>query len=193
MNQTPHLLEVINTRRSIRDFKEGDIPQTDIERILEAGIMAPSPGNRQPWRFHVMQDKVKKKFVETLEQMKNTPWFWQIIVTSAETVPIVIAVENPLVVLRRTNKETLDNLSLMSVGTLLGTAASIENMLLAIHALGYGSTWLSFPTILDAAKEVTEIRGDLIAVLPVGRPAEVQHDYVDRTRVPVKEVTTFYH
>jgi len=190
-------LDVIMTRRSIRDFKEGDIPTEDVERILQAGIMAPSPGNSQPWRFHVIKGKTKEELVEILKSAqiipppevakggKTIPPSWRhLLVKGMETVPVVVAVEHSVSI----NK---DNVS--SLGSLLGTAASVENMLLAAHSLGYGSVWLGFPPILKAAKEVAGISGEVVCVLPIGHPADHQKEYFDRSRKPVEEVAEFYN
>ena len=54
-------LESIHTRKSIRKFLDQDIPVDVIAKILEAGIRAPSGGNRQPWRFVVCTDREKIK------------------------------------------------------------------------------------------------------------------------------------
>jgi len=183
-------LEVIMSRRSIRDFREGDIPDEDVEKILRAGIMAPSPANSQPWRFHVIKGKTKKRFVEILKNIevippvevaktgKAVPPSWhQLLVKGMETVPVVVAVENPL----------------GSLISFLATAASIENLLLATHSLGYGSVWLAFPPVLEAAKKVAEIHGEIVCVLPTGHPADRQKEYFDRTRKPLEEVTKYYN
>ena len=47
--------KVIMERRSIRSFRTDPLPDTMIERILEAGRFAPSAGNCQPWRFIVIK------------------------------------------------------------------------------------------------------------------------------------------
>ncbi|NOY09794.1 MAG: hypothetical protein GXP33_13235 [Spirochaetes bacterium] len=189
-------LEVIMTRRSIRDFREGNVPEEDVERILKAGIMAPSSGNSQPWRFHVIRGRTKDQFVNILknakisppseaeETVKTIPPSWRrLLVKGMETVPLVVAVENVISINR-------DNIS--SAGSLLGTAASAENILLAAHSLGYGSVWLGYPPILQAVKAVIEISGDLICVLPIGLPANNQNEYFNRSRRPVTEVVKYY-
>ncbi|MEM2691554.1 MAG: nitroreductase family protein, partial [Candidatus Bathyarchaeia archaeon] len=38
--------EVIERRRSIRKFKPNPIPKEDLKKILDAGRLAPSGGNR---------------------------------------------------------------------------------------------------------------------------------------------------
>jgi nitroreductase len=48
------VFEAIANRRSIRKFKRNPVPEGDIRRILQAGILAPSGKNRQPWKFYVV-------------------------------------------------------------------------------------------------------------------------------------------
>lgn len=54
------LFEVIEKRRSIRRFKPEPVATEDLRRILEAGRLAPSGGNRQPWSFVVVRDSETK-------------------------------------------------------------------------------------------------------------------------------------
>lgn len=54
-------LKAISTRTSVRKFLEKEVPLEVIKTVLEAGIKAPSGGNRQPWRFVVVTDKTKIK------------------------------------------------------------------------------------------------------------------------------------
>lgn len=199
MNEKFGFLDIIMTRRSIRDFKEGDVPPEDLERILRAGVMAPSAGNSQPWRFHVMKGRTKKRFVEVLNNINTIPPQWhQLFIRGIEIVPLVIAVENSISVNNddaspnayKVSGESKSNIGFL--GSLLGTAASIENMLLAVHALGYGGVWMSLPPILEAAEEVIKIAGVMVAVLPVGHPADLQMDYVDRSRKPIEQITKYY-
>jgi len=49
--------EAIVKRRSIRRFKPDPISNEALMKILEAGRLAPSAGNRQPWHFIVVMDK----------------------------------------------------------------------------------------------------------------------------------------
>jgi nitroreductase len=59
------LLDEIKNRVSASKFKKNPIKKDIIERILEAGQVAPSAKNRQPWRFVVITDeKLKEKIKE---------------------------------------------------------------------------------------------------------------------------------
>ena len=51
--------EAILKRRTIRSMKPDPVEREKIEKVLEAGRRAPSWGNTQPWRYIVVQDKVK--------------------------------------------------------------------------------------------------------------------------------------
>jgi hypothetical protein len=145
--------------------------------------------------------KNQKRFLEALKNIKTIPPQWhQLFVRGIEIVPLVIAVENSIPI-NNDDATSLDafkvfgesKLNISFLGSLLGTAASIENMLLAAHSLGYGSVWMSLPPILEAAKEVIKISGVMVAVLPVGHPADLQIEYVDRSRKPLEQVTKYYY
>ncbi|MBE0448671.1 MAG: nitroreductase family protein [Actinobacteria bacterium] len=196
-----NFLEVVMTRRSVRDFKKGVIPPEDIEKILRAGTMAPSPSNSQPWQFHIIRGSAKEKLIEVLANTSSIPAVWQQpVVKGIGTVPVVVAVENPVFTSKAstttsqgTSACTSDrSKDITSLGSLLGTAACVENMLLTTHSLGYGSVWIGSPGVLEAAKQVIETSGQIVAVLPIGHPADDQKEYFNRSRKPVEEVARFY-
>lgn len=185
------LLDVIMTRRSVRVFEKGGVPPEDIQLILQAGIMAPSPRNSQPWRFHVIKGVKKKKLVELLLKLRvKTDAFLGSLVHIIDTVPVLIAVENPN--LPKLNFYGSINLSIVDILSLLGTAACIENMLLAVHSLGYGSVWMGWPQILKTTTDVLEISGAIVGILPIGHPSANQLEFIDRSRKPVEAVTLEY-
>lgn len=51
------VIEAINKRQSIRDYKDTPVPEDKLRRVLEAGRMAPSGGNRQEMKFVVVREK----------------------------------------------------------------------------------------------------------------------------------------
>ena len=56
----PGLFETIAARTSIRKFDPSKpVSNADIEKILKAGMCAPSAMDRRPWEFIVVRDKVK--------------------------------------------------------------------------------------------------------------------------------------
>ena len=53
--------ESIYSRRAVRKYKETAIEKDIIMQIVDAGRMAPSAMNRQPWKFYVLTDKKEIK------------------------------------------------------------------------------------------------------------------------------------
>lgn len=49
--------DVINTRRSIRQFEDREIPRDPLERILDAGLKAPSSNHQRRWELVTLTDK----------------------------------------------------------------------------------------------------------------------------------------
>jgi len=54
------ILTIMKTRRSIRRFKNQDVPDELLEKIMEAGRWAPRGDNGQAWRFIVVRDPETK-------------------------------------------------------------------------------------------------------------------------------------
>lgn len=50
-------MDIIRNRRSVRSFTDKEISREDIDKIIEAGICAPSAKNQQPWEFIVINDR----------------------------------------------------------------------------------------------------------------------------------------
>lgn len=50
-------MEALKTRRSVRRYKTDMIPEQDLLEIMDAGRLAPTAGNFQPWEFIVARDK----------------------------------------------------------------------------------------------------------------------------------------
>ena len=51
------MLEMLMSRRSIRKFKDMEVEKEKLDRILMAGLLAPSSRSRRPWEFVVVKDK----------------------------------------------------------------------------------------------------------------------------------------
>lgn len=63
-------LQTIKERRSIRNFKDEQVKEQDLQAVLEAGLYAPSAMNEQSWHFTVIQNtELLKKFTQIA---KNT-------------------------------------------------------------------------------------------------------------------------
>jgi nitroreductase len=164
-------IDAITTRRSIRTFIDKAVPAELIEKILNAGLRAPSAGNRQPWRFIVVTDRQKMKRLDT---QYHQP--------CVEKAPALIVVcTNP--------HDTWERYDEHAHYHLLDAAAAMENMLLAAHALGLGAVWVGAfsPRAARVALSIPE-HWQIISLLPLGYFRE--EDNTDRApRRPLSEIT----
>lgn len=60
------LIDIMLKRRSIRKYTDEDIPEDKLNKIIQAGLLAPSSRNRKPCEFIVIKDK------NTLEKLSKT-------------------------------------------------------------------------------------------------------------------------
>ncbi len=56
--------QLLESRKSIRKYKSTSVPKEIIEKILMAGMQAPSGKNRQNWRFFVLQGKKRDEYLK---------------------------------------------------------------------------------------------------------------------------------
>ncbi len=55
--------QILESRKSIRKYKAEEVPREVIERVLAAGMQAPSGKNRQNWRFFVVTGKKRQEYL----------------------------------------------------------------------------------------------------------------------------------
>lgn len=203
------LFDAIKGRTSIRRFKPTTVPDEDIRRILDAGRLAPSANNTQPWSFLVIRDQavladmaeaVRRQIdrmiphAEDEKQAQRLAAYKGTYYTFFEKAPVVIAVfmegcdagTNKL--LGRMGYTAEDIMRLRPNPGLQSVAAAIEHLLLAAHALGYGSCWMTGPLVAQEAFEKLLGYGRdkfIAALLPVGVPDE--HPQA-RPRRPLEEL-----
>ena len=61
------MIKEIESRRSIRRYKDIPVKKELIEEILKAGMLAPSSKNRQPWHFIVTTGSAKEQVLKAME------------------------------------------------------------------------------------------------------------------------------
>jgi nitroreductase len=164
------VLDLIKSRRSIRAFSGKIVADDLVNQILEAGRFAPSGMNNQPWRFAIIRDKDLKDMISGLTRYSKT----------IKDADVLIAV-------------FLDTgTSYHHIKDVQAAGACIQNMLLAIHALGLGGVWLG--EILKSEKEFKIILEtpepyELMAVIALGYPAEPI--FVNSKRKELSELVFF--
>ncbi len=70
----PDVFETMETCRAMRRLKPDPVPDELIEKILQAGICAPSGGNSQKWRFLVIKDRKIKEAVQVWYKRAFDEW-----------------------------------------------------------------------------------------------------------------------
>lgn len=168
------LKEAINSRRSIRHFNDKKISKEIIEEILQAGILAPSAHNRQPWNFYVIENKEKRKEIaDTL--LTKTDLSTQLTCEAIKDCSVLI------LVFANITDELMD---VESVG------ACIENMVLQATDLNVGSLWIGYITKIETElKEMFQTNQKLIAAIALGY---TNTNPKPRPRKSLEEVTYWY-
>ncbi len=117
------LEKAVTHRRSIRIWKDEDVPQPLIDQLVEAAAWAPSACNQQPVRFVTVRDR------ETIRIIPGDGCF--------EMAPVII-----VVCLDRRSYTYLSTIP--AYNPVLDAGAAIQNMLLMAYGLGLGTTWGTF-------------------------------------------------
>lgn len=151
-------IECILTRRSIRSLRPDPIPDNDVVTLLDCLEAAPSAGNLQPWCFLVVRSQTLKEELCRLS-------FDQQVVKQAPLVFAVCAIpEQSAAQYGDVGRDLF---------CIQDTAAAVQNLLLAVHALGYGAVWIG----VVKEREIAECLGlddgvRPVALIPVGLPNE---------------------
>ena len=147
--------EIINTRRSIREYANQEVSDEDILKILKAGMQA--PGSRlgaEPWEFVIVKDK------ETLRQL-------------GEIKPRVTGAPVAIVLVANIEMAFYKTVWQQDMG------AAAENMLLEAVNLGLGALWNGVAPEEERMEKIGKIIGidditDLkpYCIITIGYPAE---------------------
>ena len=140
------LFEAIERRASVRSFRKCTVPEEDLVRIVDAGRRAPSGHNRQPREFIVITEP---DTIASLGELQGC-------IAGASAAIAVVMDESATPFWRE------------------DAAAAVENMLLAITALGYAGLWAEGTVLRNEVhgKAVLQVPDDrrLVAVVPIGQP-----------------------
>lgn len=178
-------IAAIENRRSIRKYKDDPVPIEMINQVIQAGILAPSGKNKQPWKFIVVCGKEKenmlKAFQDGIDREKSghalLPGSNDGLADAQNTLNIMKQAPAAIMVLNtefgcafydiRNENQVTEIVDIQSIG------AAIENMLLAAKDLGLGTLWVA--NIFFAYPELCKwLHTDkqLVAAIAIGYPNE---------------------
>lgn len=191
----------IEERRSIRSFKNQKIEPGKLKAVLQAGLMAPSPKNRQPWKFIIFDNPERKN--DLVESMRYC------ILEKAQKYPNRIDVKDSLITMDIIEEAPAFVLICYVCGTtehhddgvnwgiaatdleaveLQAIGAAVENMLLKAEELGLGGLWCA--DILYAYPVLQKISDfPIVSAVCLGYKAEYP---TARERKNWDEVCIFY-
>ena len=133
-------LDLLTTRRSVRELVEPAPDELELETVFQAATQVPDHGNLTPWRFVVITgSEAKQKFRRALEETVEVMKLGEDAMRKAEKVanfaPMIIAViAAPNTAAEKPKPEWEQ---LMSAG------AAAYAVQLATNALGYDNVWIT--------------------------------------------------
>ena len=165
-------IELAKKRVSIRSYRPEPVSDEQLSEVLEAGRLAPTACNLQPFQFVVVREKEN---LAALAAGYPAPWF-------AEA-PVVIAVCTlPAKAWKRTKH---DDRSLVDVDA----AIAADHMTLAAADIGLGTCWIGAfdPKIVRKALGLPRTAEPLI-LLTLGHPNESGRP---KTRQPLEKLVRY--
>ena len=153
------LRSVIESRRSIRKYKDDLIDENIIIEAIKYGIMAPSAHNRQPWKVKLVKGEEKDKIADALiDKTKDIEGH-----TGVHTAGVIKTVPYLLMVYIDNDIKENRDMDVISIG------AFIEHIILYLTDVGLGTLWIANTNyVTDEIKEITGINLESISCIGIG-------------------------
>jgi nitroreductase len=176
------LLAVMHSQRACRRFDpDADVPDSDVEQILEAAIHAPSAENTQPWSFVVVRDQKTRSLLADWWTETWNAGGGDFVRSSLDDKALIADLEfgfsrggfaaAPVVVAVCVDTERVAEIYAPS-----SIYPAVQNLLLAAADLGYGSCLTTGLTTfgVDRVRELLGLPGTLLpmAAVYLGAPAK---------------------
>jgi nitroreductase len=138
---------VIYSRKSVKSFTGAAVSKESLEKIIRAGMAAPTAVNKQPWSFVVVTEK---KVIDAL----------------AAGLPTARGIEKSGAVIIVCAEPGKAHMQSKDFAVIDSTLAS-ENILLATEALGLGGHWTASFPYEDKMKHVRTVLGIPANIIPL--------------------------
>lgn len=194
------VIEVINSRRSVRIFEQKPVPKEIIETIIEAGNNAPSTAPFQPWRFVVVVDPEFRKKLHT----EASPVWRKSIEGIRNVMPEMYENAQAMIDAYPEPKDLVyynAPVVLLVIGLSTNTVCcslACENIMIAAQALGLGTCYVGFGAMVTGDPEIVvtlgmgegeRIFGPIVMGYPKENPDAKLVEAMDRIRFPKKPPT----
>ena len=167
--------KLILTRESIRSYNpDRTVPEKILKSILNAGRLAPSAGNRQPWQFLLVSSETMLK---KIRPCYTAEWF--------QNAPHILVVKG-----YKDKAWTRADDGYNALETDLTIA--MDHMILAAEFENIGTCWIAAfnPEILKEALLLKE-NEEIFAITPLGYPEEGFQKKANKKRKPFEEIVKF--
>ncbi len=195
------MIKEITNRRSIRKYKQNEIPAEIIQQIISAGRLAPSGKNKQPWKFLIYGKDAKRELLLKMEEGIQRELSGHSLLPDScgglpdagntlrimREAPVLIVIMNPY------GKSPFEGITaderVTEIVDSLSIGAAIQNMLLEAERLGIGSLWIAntcfaYPELTGFINEP----GQLIGAVALGYADEMPKQ---RPRKPLDDIVEY--
>jgi nitroreductase len=166
------LFEAIGSRASAARLTEPGPSPEQLETLIAAASRAPDHGRLKPWRFKVVNGTARENFATAVAEARRArlpDMTEDQVVAEKDKVrrsPTIIVVGAAV---RRDLPKVPEIEQVIAVG------AAVQNLILAAHAMGFGTMWKTGPAAYDAGvKAAVGLKADdhIVAILHVGTRAK---------------------
>lgn len=132
-------------RRSIRNFKDEQIKDEELNEILEAGKYAPSAANQQSWHFTVIQNKEILKKINDVTKSAFAKSGIKRYEERAKAEDFSAFYNAPTYIIVSADEK--------AIAPIADSALALGNLFLAAESLGIGSVWIHAVNFLYTTEE----------------------------------------
>jgi nitroreductase len=157
---TPDVLQVIHSRRSVRNYTDEPVTSAQLETLLRAGMAAPTAGNAQPWAFVVVTERRR------LDELAENLHYGKMLAKAGAAIVVCGEPERAL------PGEARDM-------WMLDCTAASENILLAAEGIGLGAVWVGIhpiPERIEVVRHVLELPETVapLNIISIGHPLGIE-------------------
>ncbi len=148
-------MDAIFKKRCVRKFRDIVVEQEKVEKLIRAGMQAPSAGNQQPWEFIIVDNR------DLLNKMAKMGAYLSIL--ESAPLAIILLVNNKNMKFPEYWQQDM--------------AAATENILIEAEILKLGALWIGVAPDKERTRVISDIfdlpsNVSAFSVIPIGYPAE---------------------
>ena len=138
-------IEALTTRASVARLEAPAPDAPELEQMFAAALAAPDHGRIRPWRFLVIEGDARGKFGDVLARalVRREPGAPDPLVAREREKPL----RAPMIIV--VTAAIRAHPKVPAIEQVVSAGAAAQNMLLALHALGYCGIWRTGPHAYD--------------------------------------------